>query len=446
MIDTWPGPQTALALANWGDSPTPRPVIRAYAQVKKAALAAVWDSDRRAGRSRWDESTYRLIDRLLGEVRDGVHDQLFRLPLAQGGAGTSLNMNLNEALCWLAGQQGRDLHPVDDLNRYQSTNDTFPTAATILAYEGLVRVEAAVIRLQEELVRQEKRWTQQPMVGRTELQDALPVTLGQVFASWAGPFERDRWRLGKLKERVRSIPLGSTAVGTGFGAPTGYIFAAEKALRAETGLPLARTQNGMDETSHLDKFSELASGYRLVAENLVKVTQDWLFLTSSPVAEWGHPRIQAASSQMPAKTNPVILEWTQGLALSVQGEAQKVSLFAQNGRLQLNPFLPFVVDSLLKIEADLLTGLGALTEVFLPRVQIRSEVLEAHLVASPALLNALVPTLGYDRLSLLAPVIATRPPQTWFELEKLLTDHLKISVEEAHELVDPLRLIQGQLP
>lgn len=442
-MSSFVGPQTALAASNWGTGGTPRPLIRAYALVKLAALTAAREADQAAGRPFWDDSTWSLLVQVLAEIREGDHDGLFVVPLAQGGAGTSLNMNLNEAVVQLLSRDGGPrLHPLDDVNRYQSTNDTFPTAVTILAYEGLAAAETKVIRLQEELVRREQRWAAQTMVGRTELQDALPVTLGQIFASWAGPFERDRWRLNKLKERIRTVPLGGTAVGTGFGAPAAYVFAAEKHLRALTGLPLTRSQNLVDEISNLDKYSELAGGLRQIAENLVHLCQDLLYYTSSAVGELGHPRLQAASSQMPAKTNPVALEFACGLALSVQGEAFKVSQYVQAGRLQLNPYLPFVLESLLAMFASLEKALDAVIERFLPGLEVHSDVLEKHLAASPALLNALAPVLGYDRLAALVPLLAAAPPKNLADLRRLLSEELGLDPAETERLVDPLTLAQ----
>jgi len=440
------GPQTTLAADNWGRGRTPRAVIRAYAQVKLAALTAARETDRTSGRPFWDDAVWHALVSALTEIRDGDHDELFVVPLAQGGAGTSLNMNLNEAVTALATRNGvPPPHPLEDVNRYQSTNDTFPTAVTILAYEGLVATEARVIHLQEELVRREKQWASQPMVGRTELQDALPITLGQVFASWAGPFERDRWRLNKLRERVRTVPLGGTAVGSGFGAPAAYVFAAEKHLRALTGLPLARSQNLADEISHLDKFSELSGGLRQVAENLVHLCQDLLYYTSSAVGELGHPRLQAASSQMPAKTNPVALEYACGLAMSVQGEAFKVSQYVQAGRLQLNPYLPFVLESLLAMYDSLDKALTAVTDRFLPGMTVHADVLDEHLASSPALLNALSPVLGYDKIAVLAPLLALHHPKSLLELRTLLVRELRLDPAEAERLVDPLVLAQGRI-
>jgi aspartate ammonia-lyase len=182
-----------------------------------------------------------------------------------------------------------------------------------------------------------------------------------------------------------------------------------------------------------------------VAENLVHLAQDLLYHTSSAVGELGHPRLQAASSQMPAKTNPVALEYVGGLALGVQGEAFKVSQYVQAGRLQLNPYLPFVAESLLAMFDSLEKALTTVVDTLLPGLLVHTDVLEARLAASPALLNALVPTLGYDRLATLAPGLAARPPRDWADLRLRLVEELGISPEEAQTLVDPLRLAQGRM-
>jgi aspartate ammonia-lyase len=424
------GPETERAVGNFGQGRTPREVIRAYALVKEAALRAVQEVD-----ERFSLEEFPVLMEVLAEVREGRHDDLFVLDLAQGGAGTSLNMNLNEVVARLAGARClRVFHPIEDINRYQSTNDTFSTAVTIVAYEGLTAVEKKVVALQEVLVGMEQKFSQVLMVARTEYQDALPMTVGQLFGSWAGPIERDRWRLSKLKERVRSIALGGTAVGTGFGAPVAYVFAAERHLRRLSGLPLSRSQNLSDEIAHLDKYSELAGGYRLVAENLVKITDDLLYLSSGAVGEIRHPNLQAGSSMMAAKTNPVLLEFVQGLAVEVQGEAYKISLWVQSGRLQLNAFLPFILGALLKSTATLNKALDAFLRL-LPLLEVRSAQMRSNLGSSTALANALVPLLGYDRVKNVLTAWETSPPQNWEEAVKILQEGLRLETEELQSLL-----------
>ncbi|NNM66976.1 MAG: fumarate lyase [Spirochaetales bacterium] len=425
------GPETERAVSNFGQGSTPREVIRAYALVKEAALRAVQEVD-----ERFSLEDFSVLMEVLAEVREGRHDALFVLDLAQGGAGTSLNMNLNEVIAQLAGLRcSRALHPLEDINRYQSTNDTFSTAVTIVAYEGLTAVEKRVVALQEVLVGLEQKYSQVLTTGRTEYQDALPMTVGQLFGAWAGPLERDRWRLSKLKERVRSIALGGTAVGTGFGAPVAYVFAAERHLRRLSGLPLSRSQNLGDEIAHLDKYSELAGGYRLVAENLVKITDDLLYLTSSAVGEIRHPNLQAGSSMMAAKTNPVLLEFVQGLAIEVQGEAYKVSLWVQSGRLQLNAFLPFILGAILKIAADLNKALDAFRRL-LPLLEVREVRMRTNLGSSAALANSLVPLLGYDRVKKVLALWEASPPQNWEEAAQILQEQLALKPDELQNLLD----------
>lgn len=396
------GPQTTRALENFGRGQTPGELVRAYAEVKLACFSALQETGHG-----WDEEVFQALGEACREVISGAHGEEFPLPLQQGGAGTSLNQNINEVLAaWtnyrLQGEGGGEprslLHPIEDCNRFQSTNDTFSTAATLCFYRELEKIEASVVKLQEALIHQERRWRTQLLTGRTELQDALPMTLAQVFSSWAGLAERDRWRLHKLKERLRTVALGGTALGTGFGAPSAYVHAAERHLRRITGLPLSRSQNLTDEVAHLDKFAEVASGYDLAAGSLWKIAGDLLLYTSGFLGEMKHPVLQDGSTQMAAKTNPVLLELVRGLSLEVQGEAAKVRRYAQEGQLQLNAYAPFLYQALLKAGQDLRQALEVLAEKLLPHLEFLTGRMDAHLAGSPALLNALVPLLGYGKV------------------------------------------------
>lgn len=435
------GTETQKALNNFGTGSTPQELIRAYALVKQAALSA-----RQEVNPTFTQDEFQALMDVCQEIRDGLHKGRFPLPLHQGGAGTSLNMNMNEVVALLAEEKLkargilRIFHPIEDINAYQSTNDTFATAVTLAAYEQLVSLELLVIKMQETLVAWERRSTGKLLVGRTELQDALPMTLDLVFASWAGLFERDRWRLSKLKERIRTIALGGTAVGTTFSAPRAYIFAAEKHLRRLCGLPLTRSQNFPDEISNQDKFSELAGGYRLVAENIFKMSGDLLFYTSAAVAEMQHPNLQSGSTIMAAKTNPVILEFARGLAMDVQGEALKVSLFVQNGQLQLNAYLPFIAASLFTMFTQLEKALTALIERFFPALEVAFPIMEKHLSSSPALLNALLPVLGYEKIKSLLPHLEKTPLYSLEDMKKLLAQNTELTNDQLDELLDSRNL------
>jgi aspartate ammonia-lyase len=393
------GPETEKALGNFGRGATPRPVIAAYAQVKLAALSAIQETE-----ARFSPELFACVEDALREIIAGALDDSFPLPLKQGGAGTSLNMNLNEVAAARAEElfleragKGDRVDPLEDMNRFQSTNDTFPTAVTIVAYEAATRAEALVARLQDELAAREREYEILLAAGRTELQDALPIRLGQVFGAWAGTVERDRWRLSKLRERLRTVALGGTAIGTGFSATPEYMHAAEKALRRITRLPLSKSQNLPDEIAHADKYAELAQAAALCAGNLRKISSDLLLYGSSAIGELRHPELQYGSTIMPAKVNPVLLEAAKGLAIDAEHEAAKVVAYAFEGQLQLNAYLPFLADALVACFDSLERALESLIAL-IPKLEVDEERVADNLRSSKLLLNLLLPRLGYNRV------------------------------------------------
>ena len=286
------------------------------------------------------------------------------------------------------------------------------------------------------------------IAGRTELQDALPIRLGQVFGAWAGCIERDRWRFHKVKERLRTIALGGTAIGTCFAASPEYVYAAERELRRATGLPLSRSQNLPDEIANHDKLAEVADGIGLCAGNVKKICADLLLYTSSLSGELIHPEVQYGSTIMPAKSNPVLLEYARGHAIAAEHEAAAVRAFAFEGQLQLNPYLPFLADELLAAGRSLGTALSALSRKFLPVLALRRERIAERLVASNVLLNLLAPVLGYRRVKELAVQLRARrrrlpvPTEPRGLLESyidLVAEKSGLSREEIADRFDPLR-------
>jgi aspartate ammonia-lyase len=393
------GPETDKALANFGRGKIPRALLAAYARVKLAALSAVQETE-----SRFPPELFSCIVDALGEIASGALDTSFPLPLKQGGAGTSLNMNVNEVASARAGELYLErealslgIDPFEDLNRHQSTNDTFPSALTIAAYEAAVRSEALVVRLQDAFAAREREFETVLVAGRTELQVALPIRLGQVFGAWAGAVERDRWRLSKVRERLRTVALGGTAVGTAFGATRAYLLAAERHLRRITRLPLSRSQNLPDEVANADKYAELAQAAALCAGNVRKISSDLLLYGSSGLGELRHPELQFGSTIMPAKANPVLLEAAKGLAIDAEHEAAKVSAYAFEGQLQLNAWLPFLAEALLACFESLSRALEALVAI-VPLLEVEGETMARNLRSSNLLLNLLVPRLGYNRV------------------------------------------------
>jgi len=438
------GDQTEAALSSFGRGKTPRELIRAYGEVKKAAVLAQQETGKL-----YPEFFFPFVLEAVDEVIGGELDGHFPLPLRQGGAGTSLHMNVNEVvasranrLCEESGAGSSPpwkADPLNDINRFQSTNDTFPTAVKIVVLRRISQIERLVESLQELLVERERSYAGIVILGRTELQDALPMTLGQVFGSWAGMMERDRWRLHKLLERVRLVALGGTAVGNCFSAPRDYVFLAEKHLRAITGLPLCRSQNLPDEIAHQDAIGEAASGLRLCAGNLSRIAADLLLYSSSAVGELRHPKLQYGSTIMPMKTNPVLLEYLRGTAFVATREASLVMDFADEGQFQLNAYLPFLADAFIRCADTLCQALDAALKV-VPLLSPDAERIEENLSSSPALLNALLGTVGYRDLKKAAEILETERPVGLEAVVARVAELTGLDREELMKRIDPRTL------
>ncbi|TCW62294.1 lyase family protein [Treponema sp. J25] len=427
-------PQTLAAARNFGWGFTPYPFLRALAEVKEATLRALQETEHP-----WSEEVYHIALSVLKDIREGLLNDLFPLDLAQGGAGTSLHMNICEVLAQeISRRLGKEnmFHPLDDGARSQSTNDVVSTAAIIVIQRVIRTVEEGVIRLQEALVERERTWRGIPITGRTEYQDALPMDLAQVVAAWAGTVERDRWRLNKLKERSRTVPLGGTAVGTAAGASPAYVFVAERELRRITGLPIQRSQNLTDTIAQRDEMAEVAEGLGLVATNLIKLCRDLMFYSATVVGELRLPHLQWGSTAMPQKNNPVLLEFAMGLAIRCRYQAFTIVEYAASGHLQLNPFVPFMVAAFLSLQEDLVKALDALSLGLLPRLEVDIHRCRTNLLSSPALLNALRPLFPYEKLKVLEP--PHRPEVNFPELHARLVSlasEAGVPLEELFRLV-----------
>ena len=302
----------------------------------------------------WDEAKARAIAQACSEMMEGQLDGHIVVDALQGGAGTSTNMNVNEVLANRALQLlGKPLgdyaavSPLEDINLHQSTNDTYPTALKVAAIQLLRALEREVTALFEEFQQKEKAFAHIVKVGRTEMQDAVLVTLGREMSAYAEAFARDRWRIYKCEERLRVINLGGTAVGTGLLAPREYIFRAVEHLRDITGLGFARAENLIEATQNADVFVEVSGILKACATNLLKIASDIRLLSSGPDAGIGELRIperQAGSSIMPGKVNPVIPEAVSQAAMAVMANDQAIAQACSLGSLELNPFLPLVAD------------------------------------------------------------------------------------------------------
>jgi len=433
------GDETVKAVSSFGAGSTPHELITAYGEVKKAALRAQQECF-----SLYSDTTFQALMKTTDEIISGVHSDQFPLPLQQGGAGTSLHMNINEVIASVCnektGSHEPAVDPLEDLAKFQSTNDTLSTAMTIMVYRQLEKTEELIIDLQEILVSRESLYDRILMTGRTELQDALPITLGQVFASWAGSIERDRWRLHKLKERLRTISLGGTAMGTCFSAPRKYVFKAEKLLRQVTGLPLCRSQNLTDEISSKDILAEVASGFQLISLNMRKMANDLLLYTSSFCGEITHREVQYGSTIMPFKSNPVLLEYVKGLSISIKHECFKINDYAAEGQMQLNPFIPFMAESFIKVNTMLEKSLNTLIHGFFPSIEVNEKRIEENLFSSPALVNTLRQVIGYDNVKQIIPLIRSSKPSNLTDLKQLISEKTELTEDFLDKWFDPSNL------
>lgn len=409
------GIHTARALENF---PLARRAVhpalaRAFGDVKLACAR----TNRALGAWAQEAAKADAIECACGELSEGKLTQHIVVDCLQGGAGTSTNMNVNEVLANRAlellhagnGEAARgaytEISPLDDLNRHQSTNDTYPTALRLAAIRGLQALEQSVVALQEAFQAAERKFASVVKVGRTQMQDAVLTTLGREMAAYAEALNRDRWRLYKCQERLRVVNLGGTAIGTGLAAPRQYIFQVVDHLRELTGIGFARADDLVDATQNADVFVEVSGMVKAHAVSLLKLCADLRWLASGPEAGLGELRLparQAGSSIMPGKVNPVIPEAVSQAAMLVMGHDATIGMACAAGSLELNAFLPLVAHCLLE-SLDLL----ARADELLRRHCV--EGLEAdqarcrrHVENSTATVTALVSALGYERAGALA--------------------------------------------
>lgn len=383
-------------------------LVHAFGQVKLAC------ADANAELGVWDACTEKreAIRRACTELAEGLLDAHIVTDALQGGAGTSLNLNVNEvianrALQLLGARPGEydRISPHDDINLHQSTNDVYPTALRLAAILALRGLEGTVLALQEAFQRKEKEFADVVKVGRTEYQDAALITLGREMSAYAEAFNRDRWRIYKCEERLRVVNLGGTAVGTGLAAPRQYIFRVTEILRGLTGVGFARAENLVDATQNADVFVEVSGILKAHAANLLKVSGDLRLLSSGPEAGLGELRLpprQAGSSIMPGKVNPVIPEAAAQAAMLAMGHDHTLALACALGSLELNAFLPLVAETMLESIAVLSGACDILRRFCVEGIAADRERCAAHVASSTSLLTALVGEIGYDRAERIA--------------------------------------------
>jgi aspartate ammonia-lyase len=375
-------------------------LVRALALVKHAAAQANYEL------GLLDAERCSAIIAACQEIAAGrLHDQ-FVVDVIQGGAGTSTNMNINEvvanrALELMGRAKGdyRRLHPIEHVNLSQSTNDVYPTAVKIAISFGVARLLEAMAALRAAFAAKAVEFVDVLKMGRTQLQDAVPMTLGQEFGTYAVMLEEDEQRLTETVRLMYEINLGATAIGTGINTDVRYAGLACRNVRALTGLPLEPAMNFVEATQDTGAFVQLSGVLKRVATKLSKVCNDLRLLSSGPQAGLGEinlPPRAAGSSIMPGKVNPIIPEVVNQIAFEVIGNDVTVSFASEAGQLQLNAFEPVIAHSIFKSLEHLRAGCQTLTNNCVRGITANRERLADDVRRSVGLATALNPYIGYE--------------------------------------------------
>ena len=341
------------------------------------------------------------------EIADGRHDDQFPIDVFQTGSGTSSNMNTNEVIASIAAANGVTVHPNDDVNMSQSSNDTFPTATHIAATEAAVRhLIPALQVLHDALATKAREWRTVVKSGRTHLMDAVPVTLGQEFSGYARQIEAGIERVRATLPRLGELAIGGTAVGTGLNAPDGFGAKVVEVLVAETGLTELRTAvNAFEAQAARDGLVEASGALRTIAVSLTKIANDVRWMGSGPLtglAEIHLPDLQPGSSIMPGKVNPVLCEAVTQVAAQVVGNDAAIAWGGASGAFELNVYIPMMARNLLE-SFKLLTNVSTLfAERCISGLTARVEHLRELAESSPSIVTPLNSAIGYEEAAAVA--------------------------------------------
>ena len=432
-------PISRRAISNYPD------LIRALALVKQAAARA----NRDLGVLSAEKAD--IIDKVCARIADGEwHDQ-FVVGVVQGGAGTSTNMNANEVIanaglqmmgCGLGEYQA--LHPIDDVNRSQSTNDVYPTAIKLAMVFGLRRLLTEHALLIESFAAKSREFENVLKVGRTQLQDAVPMTLGQEFHGFATTLQEDSDRLGEVIPWLNEINLGATAIGTGITADPRYAEAVRRHLEELTGLPQETAPDLIEATADAGIFMTVSGTLKRAAVKLSKICNDLRLLSSGPQAGLGEislPARQAGSSIMPGKVNPVIREVVNQVAFAVIGADATVTAAAEGGQLQLNAFEPVIAHSILQSLFWMTNACRTLRVNCIDGIKANEARLAMQVESSVGVVTALTPYIGYAAAASLAHEALTSNAS----ISQLVLDAGLMTPEQVAKVLRPERL-SGLVP
>ncbi len=439
------GVQTMRAVENFPITGLPisryRSLVRALGAIKEAAARANMDL------GQLDPRLGGAIAGASREVQSGALDAHFVVDVIQGGAGTSTNMNANEVISNRAlemlGKARGDYafcHPNNHVNLSQSTNDVYPTALKLAAIWMIGDLASAMHLLEGAFASKGEEFKEVIKMGRTQMQDAVPMTLGQEFTAWAVTVGEDIERLREASKLIHEMNLGATAIGTGVNTVAGYAGRVREELIKITGLPLITAPNLVEATSDAGAFVQLSGVLKRIAVKLSKVCNDLRLLSSGPRAGFGEihlPPVQPGSTIMPGKVNPVIPEVVNQVCFQVIANDVAITLAAQGGQLELNAFEPLIAFDLFQSLTLLTKALTVLRERCVSGITADVSRCRDLAERSIGLVTALVPVIGYDA----AAKIALEALQTGRKVRELARERAGLSEATLDDLLDPGKMM-----
>ncbi len=441
-VDAYYGVQTMRAVENFPITGLriDKTLIKAMAIVKKAAALA------NAEIGQLDNQFARAIVAAADEIIAGkYHDQFIVDPI-QGGAGTSINMNANEvianrALEILGEEKGNYnvISPNTHVNMAQSTNDAFPTAIHISALMSLEQLLQVMEELYDEFLRKAKEFDSYIKMGRTHLQDAVPIRLGQEFEAYARVLARDMERINRTRENLFEVNMGATAVGTGLNADPEYIEKVVEYIAGFTALPITGVNNLVDGTQNTDCYTEVSSALKICMLNMSKVANDLRLMTSGPRCGFGEiklPPRQPGSSIMPGKVNPVMAEVLNQSAFQVAGNDLTISMACEAGQFELNVMEPVIVFNLLQSINVMINVFTVFRKYCLSGITANEETMKNYVDNSVGIITAINPHVGYE----MAASIAKEAIETGCQVRDIVLKRGVLTAEELDLILHPFEM------
>lgn len=417
--------------------------IKNMARIKRAAAI----TNMRAGRLKPEIAN--AIESACNEVVCGMFASEFIVDGIQGGAGTSANMNMNEVIAnraieMLCGKKGdySIVHPNDHVNMAQSTNDVIPTAGKLTVLDLLKKLEKSLKKLDSALYKKADEFDGVIKIGRTQLEDAVPMRLGQSFHAYATMIERDIDRITKAKKEMYTVNMGATAIGTGINTSEYYFDHIVPTLAKVSGYPLVQADDLFDATENLDGFVRVSSCLKACAVNLSKMCNDLRILASGPKAGFGEitlPAMQNGSSIMPGKVNPVIPEVVSQVAFHIIGHDVTITMAAEAGQMELNAFEPVVFYNLFDSITTLTHAVDTLTDNCIIGITANEDRCQKLLDASVGITTALCPYIGYKK----AASLAKESLRTGVTVKKLVLKHGLMKEKQLDVVLDPYAMTEA---